>query len=254
MMMKRPGRGARPHRCRPAFTLIEVVLATGLTIGIVLSALAFYQQIISARESFGQQLQAAQVTAARRLVMEKMTGELRSAVVYPFLKMGLTGDANSMQFVVAQVPGQDVWQTTNMTDEPPEPQQDLRIVGWRLRVVEDIDTGELVIEGIERTEQKVLTAEVVDEEEDVTAVLVGRGFGFLSLRYWDNQSGQWLTSWDGSDAPMAVEIVLGIEPLPENAEPEDYPYETFRRVVYVPAGRTKFGGSTIMRGAGGTGP
>jgi hypothetical protein len=30
----------------------------------------------------------------------------------------------------------------------------------------------------------------------------------------------------------------------------DYPFEAFRRVVHVPAGKKSFGGTTIMRGLG----
>jgi type II secretory pathway pseudopilin PulG len=247
-------RSAMARRCR-AFTLIEVLLAVGLTMGIVLTALAFYRQIISTREAFEDRLRAAEVASARRAVMDRMTDELRSAIAHPFLQMGMVGDANGVQFIIAQLPGQDVWREPDMTDEPPEPQQDLRIVGWRLRVSEDPYTGERYAEGIERTEQKLITAQTVEEGVEVQSTLIARGFGFLSLRYWDNEAGQWLTQWDGDDLPMAVRIVLGVEPLPEGVEDdEEYPFETFRRIVYVPAGKTPFGGSAILRGAGGRRP
>jgi len=237
-------------RRRRAFTLVEVILAVGLTMGVVLAALAFYQQIISTRQSFTDQLGAVEVTAGRRALMERMTGELRSAIVYPFLQMRLTGGASGMQFMVAALPGQSVWATDDISDLPAAPQQDMRIVGYRLRQSEDPDTGLPTIEGIERTEQTVIAAATIEEGVDVTSTLIGPTFKFLSLRYWDNQSGQWLTSWDGGDAPMAVEITIGIEPLPEGVEPVDYPFEAFRRVVYVPAGKTPQGGTTIMRGLG----
>jgi type II secretory pathway component PulJ len=237
-------------RRRRAFTLVEVILAVGLTIGIVMAALAFYQQIISTRQAFADRLGAVEVTATRRALMERMTDELRSAIVYRFLQMGLTGDAMSMQFMVAGLPGQAVWATDDNTDRPPVPQQDMRIVGYRLRQSEDPYTGLPTIDGVERTEQTVIAATTVEEGVNVTATLIGPSFKFLSLRYWDGQSGQWLTSWDGGDAPMAVEIVIGIEPLPEGMEPVDYPFEAFRRVVHVPAGKKSFGGTTIMRGLG----
>ena len=243
----------RPSICpsiRRGFTLLEVILAVGLTMGIVLAALAFYQQVISTRQAFGDRLGAVEVTAGRRVLMERMTDELRSAIVYPFLQMGLTGGATGMQFMVAGLPGQGVWAADEIASRPAEPQQDMRIVGYRLRQSEDPDTGQPIIEGIERTEQVVIAAATVEEGVDVTSMLMAPSFKFLSLRYWDGQSGQWLTSWDGGDAPMAVEIVIGIEPLPEGVEPVDYPFETFRRVVYVPAGKTSFGGTTIMRGLG----
>lgn len=233
-----------------AFTLVEVILAVSLTMGLVLAALAFYQQIISTRQAFGDRLGAVEVTAARRAVMERMTGELRSAIVYPFLQMGLTGDSEGMQFMVASLPGQGVWADEDISGIPAVPQHDVRIVGYRLRYSEDPNTGDEIIEGIERTEQTVISAETVEEDIDIAATLVAPSFKFLSLRYWDNQSGEWLDVWDGGDVPLAVEIVVGIEPLPENTEPAEYPFETFRRVVYVPAGKTSFGGAAVMRSPG----
>jgi hypothetical protein len=227
---------------------VEVILAVGLTMGIILAALAFYQQIISTRQAFGDRLGAVEVTAARRALMERMTDELRSAIVYPFLQMGLTGDATGMQFMVAGLPGQSVWATDEISDRPAVPQQDMRIVGYCLRLSEDPDTGQPTVEGVERTEQTVIAATTVEAGVGVKSALIAPSFKFLSLRYWDNQSGQWLMSWDGGDTPMAVEIVIGIEPLPDGMEPVDYPFEAFRRVVYVPAGKRSFGGTTIMRG------
>ncbi len=233
-----------------AFTLVEVILAVSLTMGLVMAALAFYQQIISTRQAFADRLGTVEVTATRRAVMERMTGELRSAIVYPFLQMGLTGDSEGMRFMVASLPGQDVWADEDISDLPSVPQHDVRIVGYRLRHSEDPNTGDEIIEGIERTEQTVITAEIAEEDIDIAATLIAPSFQFLSLRYWDNQSGDWLETWDGGDVPLAVEIVIGIEPLPENTEPAEYPFETFRRVVYVPAGKTSFGGAAIMRSPG----
>lgn len=241
MVPKYPGR---------AFTLVEVILAVSLTMGLVGAALAFYQQIISARQAFADRLGTVELTSTRRAVMERMTGELRSAIVYPFLKMGLTGDSEGMQFMVATLPGQDVWADEDISDLPAVPQHDVRMVGYRLRRSEDPNTGDEIIEGIERTVRTVIAAEVVEEDVDLAGALIAPNFQFLSLRYWDNQSGDWLETWDGGDLPLAVEIVIGIEPLPENTEPADYPFETFRRVVYVPAGKTSFGGAAIMRSPG----
>ena len=241
MAWKSPGR---------AFTLVEVILAVSLTMGLVMAALAFYQQIISTRQAFADRLGTVEVTAARRAVMERMTGELRSAIVYPFLQMGLKGDSEGMQFMVASLPGQGVWADEDISDIPAMPQHDVRIVGYRLRRSEDPNTGDEIIEGIERTEQTVIATEIVDEDIDLTATLVAPSFHFLSLRYWDNQSGEWLETWDGGDVPLAVEVVIGIEPLPEDTEPAEYPFETFRRVVYVPAGKTSFGGAGVMRSPG----
>jgi type II secretory pathway component PulJ len=241
------------RRGRSGMTLIEVMLAVALTVGLMMSAIAFYRHVIDVREQLTGQFHQAQRTCARRAVMDRLTDELRSAMVFPFLQLGLSGQAMEVQFVTATVPGAGAWAVTNTTEQALERESDLRIVGYRLRVVEDAN-GQEVIEGLERTVQKTLAAEVVEEGAQIQCTLIAPQFKFIAFRYWDNQASQWVASWEGGDLPMAVEIVLGAEPLPEDMPPEEYPYATFRRVVYVPGGSQPLGGSTIIRGLGSKGP
>jgi len=232
-------------------TLLEVVLAVALTVGLMTAALAFYEAITAARNSFTDQLQTAQATAAQRRVMDRITEELRSAIVYRFLGAGLAGQPMEMRFMTANLPGKGVWATEDITERPIAPQHDIQLVGYRLRIGED-ENGDEVIEGLERTVQRVLAAAVAEEGEDIEGALIAPQFRFVTFHYWDNQVGEWLPSWEEGDLPLAVEIVLGIEPLPEDLEPEDYPYETSRRVVYLPGGTAAFGGNVIIRGLRGT--
>jgi type II secretory pathway component PulJ len=248
--------GARAvRRGRSGMTLLEVVLAVALTIGLMMSVMAFYRHVIDVREQLTGEFHQAQRVSARRAVMDRLTDELRSAMVFPFLQLGLSGQAMEVQFVTAGVPSAAVWAVTNITEQAPERESDLRIVGYRLRVIEDAN-GQEVIEGLERTEQKTLAAEVIEEGEQIQSTLIAPQFKFVSFRYWDNQSSEWMTSWGGGagNLPMAVEIVIGAEPLPQDMAPEDYPYATFRRVVYVPGGSQPNGGGTIIRGLGSTAP
>lgn len=216
------------------------------------AALGFYRHVVDVREDFGDQLGMTQVTAARRVIMDRMTDELRGAIVYPFLRFGMSGQEMEMRFMTAALPSRAVWAVGEVTDEPVPPEHDLQIVGYCLRYGEDED-GMEIVEGLQRTVQRIVAAETAEEGEEIQAALIAPQFKFISLRYWDGQAGDWLTSWEGGDLPMAVEIVLGTEPLPEDLEVEDYPFETFRRVVYVPRGATQFEGTTIIRGLGGAG-
>ncbi len=243
-----------PSARRAGFTLIEVMLALTLTIALMAAVLAFYQHVVDVREDFTGQLSAVQATAARRRVMDRITDELRGAIVFSFLNMGLSGGPTQMRFTTAVLPGRSVWVTEedSLLGEPPAPQHDIRQVGYRLRMVED-EYGEEVVVGLERTVQEVLTAEVAEEGEQIRAGLIAPQFKFVSFRYWDNQAGEWLESWEGGDLPLAVEVSLGAQPLPEEMEPADYPFETVRRIVYVPGGLKAFGGSTIIRGLRGRG-
>lgn len=242
----------RPRRS--AMTLLEVVLAVSLALTVMLGVMQFHDQIVAIREGV---IREAELIGAERRIMDRVTDELRSAMVYPFLGIGMEGQAEQMQFVTACLPGPAAWAVRGVLDEPVPPEQDLQLVGYRLRIVEDEETGEWVVVGLERTCQKVISAPVVaddeqaEPEEFTTALLTPR-IKFLYVRYWDGAG--WQPSWGGGDLPTAVEITLGTEPLEEEMNPEDYPHPVFRRVVYVP-GSTQALGGTIVRGLrGGPGP
>ena len=244
----RLGGGFGPdRRARSGLTLLEVVIAIAMTVGLMSAALAFYQQVVDTRADFADELGSIQATGVRRAVMDRITDELRTAIKYPFLEIGLSGQAMEMRFMTVALPGPAVWAAGDITDEPIPPEHDIRWVGYRLRVSEDEDGMEFV-EGLERTEQKVVSAEAAEEGEEIIGSLIAPQFKFVAFRYWDNAGGEWMESWEGGTLPLAVEILLGAEELPEDIEPQEYPYPTFRRVVYVPGGRRPFGGTTIIRG------
>jgi hypothetical protein len=235
---------------RTGLTLIEVVLAITLTVGLMMSALSFYKYVADVREDFDGQLRSVRLTAARRAVMDRITDELRGAMVYVFLDFGLAGGPDSIQFMTAAVPGQSVWAVENITDDPTPPEHDIQLVGYRLRIVED-ENGDEVVMGLERTYQGIVAAETAEEGEDIQASLLAPQFKFLAFRYWDSEAGDWVDSWQSGTLPLAVEIVLGVQELPEDLEPMDYPYATHRRVVFVPGGAQGSGQTTIIRGLGG---
>ncbi|HUS90451.1 MAG TPA: hypothetical protein VM695_01330 [Phycisphaerae bacterium] len=233
-------------------TLLEVTLAVSLTVGLMAAAMAFYQHVVDVRESFRSQLGTVQITNARRQIMDRITDELRMAMTNPFLQMGLSGSAMDVSFVTTSLPGASVWATANFTERPVTPEADLRIVGYRLRYGEN-EAGEEVVFGVERTVQTLLTAEVVEEGVTVRGSLIAPEFRFIAFLYWDNEAGEWFDTWEGGDLPLAVQVILGAEPLPEDLEPADYPYPTFSRIIYVPGGVRAFGGTTVIRGLGGGG-
>jgi type II secretory pathway component PulJ len=229
------------RHARAGFTLLEIVLAVALALALVAAMLTFYQQVVQVRASLGQEIDK---TSAERAVMNLLTTELRGARTSRQISMGLEGGLDQVRLVTTCLPGPTTWIVTTSTETPPGAERDIQIVGWRLRIVEDED-GQLVIMGIERTCQKNLTARVAEEGKEIQTLLVSPRFKFIRFRYWDGNT--WLESWSGGDLPGAAEIVLGEDPLPEGAQPMDYPYPIFRRVVYLPAGAKATGG-TIVRG------
>jgi hypothetical protein len=55
---------------------------------------------------------------------------------------------------------------------------------------------------------------------------------YLRFRYYDGAN--WLDSWSAPGLPIGVEVSLGVEPLPSEVSPDDYPFELYRRVIYLP--------------------
>ena len=237
--------GNKNVRC--GLTLIEVVLAIALSVALVAAVLAFQGRCSHMRSIL---LARMEVVSAQRATMDLLTGELRSAMAYPFMGLSMQGDAQEMLFPTACVPGPAVWAVRKLTDDAIPPEDDLHIVTYRLRHTEG-PGGEDIVVGLERICQKVVQQVVVEGEENPTVEtkLLTEHVKFLYVRYWDGA--MWAESWKGDSLPIAVEISLGTEPLAAETAPADYPYEVQRRVVYIPLGQEEAGGDrAIIRGLG----
>lgn len=243
----------RPMKQR-AFTLMEVVLALSLTVGLMGAVMAFHRHVLKVRDDVVRQTELA---TSVRLIMDRMTSELRGAMVYPFLGFGMEGrvaDADAdwktsdVRFIGVSLPGPAAWAVRKTTEDPIPPEYDMQLVGYRLGFEED-EEGNVYIAGLVRTCQKVLAARTAEEGEgkEIVPALLSPHIKFVRFRYW--QDSDWVDTWTDSGLPLAVEITLGTQPLPEDTELEDYPieYETYRRVVYIPAAKASLEGP-IIRG------
>jgi prepilin-type N-terminal cleavage/methylation domain-containing protein len=230
---------------RRGFTLLEVMLAVALTLSLLAALLGFYKEVADVRTAVGA---ATDLVGGERILMDLMTAELRAATPYPQMNLAMTGSTGGVQFITTALPAADAWRVANVTEGPVAPSgTDRQVVGYRLRMSQD-EQGKPVVEGIERTCQKRVTAKVIDEAKDVQAALIAPALKFLRLRYWNGTA--WVDAWSGQDLPAAVEIVVGEQPLPEGGDPAEYPalHDTFRRVVCVPAGVKSATGGTIVLG------
>lgn len=237
-----------PRRYR-GITLLESVLALSLSVGLMGTVLGLYRHMLDTRTDI---VQDVQLTTSERIVMDRITGELRASMVYPFLGFGMEGQPQEMKFISVALPGPAAWAVRQTTDDPIPPEVDLQMVGYRLRVVED-EEGLLHVEGLERTSQKILAAREAEEGEEIEVHLLAPQIKFLWLRYWQGE--EWVDTWTDNGLPLAVEINLGTDVLPEDMEPADYvlEYDTFRRVVYVPGAEGSVTGPVIRglnRGSG----
>ena len=234
-------------RAKSALTLLEVMLAVALTAGLMGSMLWFYHHAVSGRSSV---LREVEIATAQRVIMDRITDELRGAIASRFLSLGVEGRTDEIAFLTVRLPGLAVWAEVGRAEDPPPPETDVQLVGYRLRIQQD-ESGAVLIDGLERTFQKTPTARQAEEGEGVDASLLSEHIKFVGFRYWDGNA--WADSWSGGDMPLAVEISLGTEPLPANTDPAEYPFETVRRTVYIPAGEKPLTGGAVIRRSGGGG-
>ena len=243
----RMGHG-RPHggNCggfHAAFTLIEVLLAISIAIGILVVALYFYSRAADMRT---QLLQESERISSIRLIMNRITTDLRCAYGTPSSGSALSGSANSLSIVKTEVPSRFSW-TSDELSRSAGAETDLRRVSYRVTTSED--GTNTIVTGIIRTE-----APLVEERTVVAAQLEGSvtvaseaapkrapepltdAIHFVRFRFWNGSA--WQESWSGHALPRGVEVSLGVDPLPEGLLPDEYPSELFRRVIFLPGGGT----------------
>jgi prepilin-type N-terminal cleavage/methylation domain-containing protein len=246
------------------FTLLEVVLALSIALGLLVVVLYYYQQASVLRDSI---LRSTAGLAAVRLCLDRLGTELRTASGQPgdfrggpqeieFLHCDLPEPANA-------VPGEVSTET--------EPRFPLRRIRYALSIAGEASDDS----GLLRTEEFVAvtppaaaaedqsfaspgappdlppdtndvwaaeSATEVDEGTRLTTSFPSAGvpaltipeLRYLRLRYWDGAA--WQESWSASTLPRGVEITLALEALPDDAAPESLPAEVFRRVIALPTG------------------
>jgi len=244
-----------------AFTLLEVVLAISLTLVVVGGAMQFYRHVAKTRASV---LTDAEFTRTVRLVMDRLTAELQSVRTDSELQMLLVWSDSELQFTTAMLPGAAAWAIVDRASESVPPTHDVRLVTYALEIVENED-GEMENLGLQRTSQAMMALpdpEADEEEAEVETVstdLLAPRIQFLRFRYYTGEDladeGEvaggivdegWVEVWERRQLPGAVEITLGARPMDEDQEVDDYleTYETFRRVVFLPASRIRAEGQT----------
>jgi type II secretory pathway pseudopilin PulG len=244
----------RPRPCG-AFTLVEVILAISIAIGILVVALYFYGQATDLRARL---IEEAERISSIRLCLDRLGSDLRQAFAQP--QIGFTGTASSMHFVTAGLPLRSAPSAASWSQPI---LLDLRIVSYAANVSNE-GTNQ-VVTGLSRSEAPLLdqppTGSFSTNSPAAAATLAGVGatapgsplptpagagagrkgslwidsIHFLQLAYWDGSG--WSDHWDSSVPPEAVEVLLGAEALPEGTDPMDYPFELFRRVIYLPGSR-----------------
>lgn len=258
--------------CRRGFTLLEVILALAIALGLLAVVLYFYQQASRLRDAT---LADTARLAAVRLCMDRLAMELRTASTRPGT---FHGGPQTLEFVQCDFASPSAWVSGTNTIGVAN-----RFPVRRIRYVGHATDQSGSVSGVERTEEPPappapaatpedtdladdnatntdtslasdmltetnadlfptatntdLTAEATNQDL-VTAIttdetsLLIGELRFLRLRYWDGTA--WLDSWTASGLPRGVEIGLATEPLPPDAPPDALPSEVFRRVIALP--------------------
>ncbi len=233
-----------------AFTLLEILLAISISIGLFLVALHFYQHAADLR---AQLIRESERLSTIRQVMDRMSTDLRAAFAQS--PQGFMGDSNSLRFVTTHVPSRLAW-SSGAADPSAARETDLKVISYA--VARGAEGTNLVVRGFSRTEQ---TLAVV--KPSVTTSLLTNNIGapmtatnlvtepitdairFLRFRFWDGSV--WADSWIGSAHPVGVEVTLATEALPEGEHPDDYSGEIFRRVIHLPGGTPSTGDFELVR-------
>jgi len=238
--LRRDGRGS-------AFTLVEVILAIAIATGLLVIALTFYRQATDLR---GQILVEAERISVVRLVADRLTADLRQAQPVAGDAESFVGGSSSVRFTRASLAVPSGHGPDGSVSVGPD------VVRVSYDTVTGPDGTNTVVLGLDRTESPLsarpragisasASASTASLDASILAPaatnrpaeLLTDQVRFIRFRFWDG--GAWQESWTNQVPPPGVEVVLGTEPLPDDATPETYPYEQFRRVVVVPAGSAR---------------
>ena len=236
---------SRRHRRSSAFTLLEVLLAILLTVGLMGAVYALHLESQAFRRSLAE---TASTVAGQRAVMSRIMADCRNAMVYPLpqinpdtgemdqLNTGLVGDIESMEFVAVRLPGAAAWAVQQIGDKPIPSEPDVELVSYRLR--RDDETGAPL--GLERATRRVLAWAPQGDGEHVT--LISSDIRCFYVRYHDGAGWTADGLWSGQDLPLAVEVWMGPQELPPDLDAEEtLAYleampQVYRRMITMPGG------------------
>ena len=122
-------RSNRPKKTNNAFTLLETLLAVVIATGLLSTAMYFYQQSGKFRNDL---ILENESIASARLILNKMSSELRSTLTHPRLMVGLKGGSNWVEFLKTETPSKGSWMSSTETQSPSYPETGYRLIRYQL--------------------------------------------------------------------------------------------------------------------------
>lgn len=246
-----------------AFTLVEVVLAILIIVGILGVVLYFYQQAAEVRR---RAVDETEYITVARMFLEQMTGELRAARSVETQFAGLEGTSNSLSFVTASMPNITRWIIRTNETAVSTPTTDLKRIRYTLLSTTNladseglqrseeflnvpqpalVETNAVSTNAVPRADTNVVSApppplgmentnltSITNEVAVATGNPLTDQIRFLQFRYWSGV--MWTDSWSGMELPSGVEVTIGHEAMPKDVLTAGYPFEIFQRVIYLP--------------------
>ena len=253
---------AKGQRRITAFTLLEVLFAVVIAAGLLATAMYFYHK--SSRFRSDLILETERIASAR-LILNRMSTELRSTLHHPVRNIGFKGGSNWVEFLKTEIPSEASWaMSTENSSSSAYPEAGYRLIRYELAMKNVIDTGldnaanrEMIEnlnldnnsagspsgdfpslkqgDAIDRTERRLLTAKASTNSlatVRIEPVRITDQLKYMRLRYLDN--GNWTETWGGPNPPAGIEISLGIDPLSVTNLLEEYTNHVYRRIVRIP--------------------
>ena len=253
---------AKQQRRRTAFTLLEVLFAVVIAAGLLATAMYFYHKSTRFRSDLILEMERI---ASARLILNRMSTELRSTLHHPVLNIGFKGGSNWVEFLKTEIPSEASWaMSTENSSSSAYPEAGYRLIRYELAMKNVIDTGldnaanrEMIEnlnldnnsdgapggdfpslkqgDAIDRTERRLLTAKASTNSlatVRIEPVRITDQLKYMQLRYLNN--GNWAENWGGPNPPAGIEISLGIDPLSVTNLLEEYTNHVYRRIVRIP--------------------
>ena len=253
---------AKQQRRRTAFTLLEVLFAVVIAAGLLATAMYFYHKSTRFRSDLILEMERI---ASARLILNRMSTELRSTLHHPVLNIGFKGGSNWVEFLKTEIPSEASWaMSTENISSSAYPEAGYRLIRYELAMKNVIDTGldnaanrEMIEnlnldnnsdgapggdfpslkqgDAIDRTERRLLTAKASTNSlatVRIEPVRITDQLKYMQLRYLNN--GNWAGNWGGPNPPAGIEISLGIDPLSVTNLLEEYTNHVYRRIVRIP--------------------
>lgn len=250
---------AKRLRFAAAFTILEVMLAIVIATGLLATAMYYYQQAARFRNDL---LEETERIGSARLILDRMSTELRCALYHPVQRTGVRGGSDWIEFLKSSLPSQASWRLPTGSEPPHYPETGYRLIRYELlkkpllegspdndanrqltgqveRSTGDTNAASASLmqgDAINRIERRLLSA--LASTNNVVAVRINPvritdRLKYLRFRYLNG--GVWVDAWPGPQLPRGVEVSLGIEPMSATNLLEDYTNHVFRRIIRIPA-------------------